>query len=82
MGDLDRATSSYEHAMRFNPMSISAYTQAAGIHRVKENYPKVRITIPMPAEMQELTSFQAIDYFSKALALNNENGEVWSALGK
>jgi Tfp pilus assembly protein PilF len=43
MNDLDRALQAYERALEHVPTSISAYTQAAGIARVKENYPKVRL---------------------------------------
>jgi glucose repression mediator protein len=43
MGDLEHALSAYENALRHNPMSLSGLTQVAGIARIKENYPKVRL---------------------------------------
>jgi hypothetical protein len=43
MGDLEHALSAYENALRHNPMSLSGLTQVAGIARIKENYPKVKV---------------------------------------
>ncbi|KLO11276.1 hypothetical protein SCHPADRAFT_906143 [Schizopora paradoxa] len=63
IGDLDRALSAYENALRHNPHSLSGLTQVAGIARIRENYVK------------------AIDYFQRVIALDPNNGEVWSALG-
>ncbi|KAH8120724.1 hypothetical protein DFH11DRAFT_1500001 [Phellopilus nigrolimitatus] len=63
MGDLDRALSAYESALRHNPHSLPGLTQVAGIARIRENYSK------------------AIEYFQRVLQFQQENGEVWSALG-
>ncbi|TDL15850.1 hypothetical protein BD410DRAFT_902365 [Rickenella mellea] len=63
MGDLDRALSAYENALRHNPLSVSGLTQVAGIARIRENYPK------------------AVEYFQRVLNIQQDNGEVWSALG-
>lgn len=43
MGDLDRALSAFEAALRHNPHSVAGLTQVAGIARIRENYTKVRI---------------------------------------
>ena len=43
MNDLEHALSAYENALRHNPMSMSGLTQVAGIARIKENYPKVKL---------------------------------------
>lgn len=43
MGDLEHASNAYENALRHNPISLSGLTQVAGIARIKENYPKVRV---------------------------------------
>ncbi|CED83936.1 FOG: TPR repeat [Phaffia rhodozyma] len=40
LSDLDRALAAYEHALRHNPMSISALTQVAGIARAKDDFVK------------------------------------------
>ncbi len=42
MGDLDRALSAYENALRHHPLSVTALTQIASIARIRENYPRVR----------------------------------------
>ncbi|KAI5120544.1 hypothetical protein M0805_000273 [Coniferiporia weirii] len=63
MGDLDRALSAYECALRHNPHSLPGLTQVAGIARIRENYSK------------------AIEYFQRVLQFQQDNGEVWSALG-
>ena len=41
IGDLDRALSAYENALRHNPHSLAGLTQVAGIARIRENYTKV-----------------------------------------
>ena len=41
MGDLDRALSAYENALRHNPHSLPGLTNVAGIARIRENYSKV-----------------------------------------
>lgn len=38
--DTNKALTAYEHALRHNPMSVSALTQVAGIARSKEEFPK------------------------------------------
>lgn len=43
IGDLDRALSAYENALRHNPHSLPGLTQVAGIARIRENYVKVRV---------------------------------------
>lgn len=43
MGNLEHALSAYENALRHNSHSLSGLTQVAGIARIKENYPKVRL---------------------------------------
>ena len=45
MGDLDRALSAYEAALRHNPHSVAGLTQVAGIARIRENYTKVRLSL-------------------------------------
>lgn len=47
-GDLERALSAYENALRHNPHSVSGLTQVAGIARIRENYPKVCIADHFP----------------------------------
>ena len=44
MGNLEHALSAYEHALRHNSHSLPGLTQVAGIARIKENYPKVRVS--------------------------------------
>ena len=51
MGDLEHALSAYENALRHNPMSMPGLTQVAGIARIKENYPKVRVIRIAPAPL-------------------------------
>ena len=113
MGNLEHALSAYENALRHNPMSLSGLTQVAGIARIKENYPKVRLILPpisdpppLPARgsrsklgatclfrflpitpipiSRALSSSldQAVEYFQRVLNMQQDNGEVWSALGK
>ena len=48
MGDLEHALSAYENALRHNPTSVSGLTQVAGIARIKENYPKVSLSLCAP----------------------------------
>lgn len=43
MLDPDRALQSYENALRHNPYSIKALTQAASLCRIREQFPKVRL---------------------------------------
>lgn len=45
LGDLDKASIAYDHALRHNPHSLSGLTQIAGIARIKEDYPKVSILL-------------------------------------
>ena len=44
LGDLERALSAYEHVLRHNAYSIPGLTQMAGIARIKENLPVVRVS--------------------------------------
>jgi hypothetical protein len=56
MGDLEHAANAYENALRHNPMSIPGLTQVAGIARIKENYPMVRIFFLFPRLSTLLTN--------------------------
>jgi hypothetical protein len=56
MGNLEEALSAYENALRHNPLSLNGLTQVAGIARIKENYPKVNITLLPPLPMKSRPS--------------------------
>ena len=85
MGDLEHAATAYENALRHNPMSIPGLTQVAGIARIKENYPMVRsfflASQLKPSINADLMLSQAVEYFQRVLSLQQDNGEIWSALG-
>lgn len=66
MGDLEHALSAYENALRHNPMSLSGLTQVAGIARIKENYPKVRVS---PVIFKLLSNLFLPSIFRGCLAL-------------
>ena len=89
MGNLEHALSAYENALRHNPNSLPGLIQVAGIARIKEDYQKVGAnplgpTIPSRSFSWYLRNHhtpQAIDYFQRVVALQDDNGEVWSSLG-
>ncbi len=84
MHDPDKATFSYENALRHNPYNVKALTQIASICRLREQYPKVcEIQWENFRENKDLTNYsiQAVEFFQRILNIESNNGEIWGALG-
>lgn len=77
MNDPDKAIYAYENTLRHHPYNVKALTQIATICRLKEQYPKVFYPLLAPDPHPP----QAVEYFQRILNIENNNGEIWGALG-
>lgn len=80
MSDWERAMASYEYALRHNPYSINALSHIASLCRGREQFAKVCIILFIFSLCTHSIG-QAVDYFKRILAIQENNGETWSALG-
>lgn len=79
MTDYDKATSCYESALRHNPYSIPALTQIASLCRGREQFGRVSVIEDTAFSLLNLS--KAVEYFKRILAIQENNGETWAALG-
>lgn len=78
MNDTDKALFSYENVLRHNHFNVTALRKIASIYRSKDQYQKVCITM---VNLNTYTHIQAVEYYQRALNVDNNNCEIWGALG-
>ena len=88
MTDYDRAGNCYEQALRHNPYSVQALSQIASLCRGREQFSKVKKKRSpfisyglLPCLLLKPTNLQAVEYFKRILSIQENNGEIWGALG-
>ncbi len=67
MGNLEHALSAYENALRHNSHSLPGLTQVAGIARIKENYPKVRVRTNSNQHRLHVSHLTSITMLSRSI---------------
>jgi tetratricopeptide (TPR) repeat protein len=79
MTDYEKAMNCYESALRHNPYSVVALSQIASLYRGREQFGRVNEAII--CFINVLIIVQAVEYFKRILAIQENNGETWAALG-
>ena len=79
MTDYEKAMNCYESALRHNPYSVVALSQIASLYRGREQFGRVNEAIICVINV--LIIVQAVEYFKRILAIQENNGETWAALG-
>lgn len=82
MTDYDKAMNCYESALRHNPYSVVALSQIASLCRGREQFGRVKcVCVRVYIMCSHLLFIQAVEYFKRILAIQENNGETWAALG-